>query len=269
MADLELFIGSVALPPMSEVAHALIRSLNSENTSVQEVSQIIEKDPALCAQILRLANSAQFGLPRGIGRMEEAVALVGMSRVRSLALGACLAGSFPCLHGLDRDTFWHSSMACAGYAQWLAFGVGMDVQVAWLSGMMLRLGEVLIGQVDPAALQTIEKLPMLPGDRWRREQQLLGFSEGHIVSELARRWNFPMQIVQGLQRASDPLLEQAFSRLGAVLHLAFHLSESTQSSTEARLEALPVEVIDSLRLDLDWMRQTFPDSSAFLDVSLR
>ena len=252
---------------MNEVAHALIMSLKDPSAVVGDIADIIEKDPALSAHLLRLANSAQFGLPRGVDQLDEAIALVGMSRVRALALGACMATAFPNLPGLDRQTFWKSSMACAGYAQWLAGGVGIDAQVAWLTGMMLRLGEILIGQAEPKTLQAIEKLPMQPGDRWRRETQLVGFSEGRITAELARRWNFPMQMVQALQCSAQPLVAQAFSRLGAVVHLACLLAD-TPLDGPAALDTLPVEVIDSLKLDLTWMTDTLPDKSNFLNVTL-
>ena len=266
MSSIDSFFDSFTLPPISEVTCELITSLDSESIPIHQVAAIIGKDPALTANLLRVANSAQFGLPRGVGTLDEAIALVGTSRVRALALGACMASAFPHLPGLERQTFWKSSMACAGYAQWLAEGVGMDGQVAWLTGMMLRLGEVLIGQAEPQTVLAIEKLPLQPGERWQREKQLVGYSEGEITAELARRWNFPMQMVQGLQRSADPLLEQAFSRLGAVLHLACLLSD-TQGSGEDPLEVLPLEVIDSLKLDLDWLSATLPNRESFVELA--
>jgi len=267
MSSLDSFFASVTLPSMNEVASALIASLNNEHASVHEVSTIISKDPALSANLLRVANSAQFGLSRGVSTLDDAIALVGLARVRALAMSACLTAAFPTLPGLDRDAFWQSSTACAGYAQWLARGVGVDTQVAWLTGMMLRLGEVLIGQVEPEALKAIEQLPMQPGDRWRREKQLIGFTEGQITAELARRWNFPLQMVQALQRSPEPLLEQAYSRLGAVLYLAYLLSEMPVTDHDA-LESLPMDVLDSLKLDFDWMTATLPARASFVDVAL-
>jgi len=208
MHSLDSFFESIQLPVMPEVAHALIRTLNDDNASVMEVRNIIAQDPVLSAQLLRLANSAHFGLPRGVGTLDEAIAMVGMAQVRSLSLCTCISAALPTLPGLNRTAFWQSNMACAGYAQWLASKLGMDAQQAWLTGMMLRLGELLIGQADPELLREIEKLPHQPGVRWERETRLTGFTEGQITAELARRWNFPMQIVQALQRSSDPLTEQ-------------------------------------------------------------
>lgn len=267
MSSLDSFFGSVKLPSMSEVAHALIRSMNSETVTVTQVRDIIARDPALTANLLRLANSAQFGLPRGVGTLDDAIAMVGMARVRALSLTACMAGAFPAMAGLDRKAFWQSSMACAGYSQWLAAHLDVDPQVAWLTGMMLRLGELLIAQVEPKALQSIEKKPALPGERWKREKNLVGFSEGQITAEMARRWDFPMQMVQALQRSADPLPEQAFSRLGAILHLAGLLADTPDAQPHA-LDLLPVEVLDSLQLDVDWMRSTFPVRSSFPDLAV-
>jgi HD-like signal output (HDOD) protein len=266
MHGLDSFFATVKLPTMSKVAQALINTLHDADAGVQEVSDIIEQDPALSAKLLRLANSAQFGLPRGVGSIDDAIQLVGMVRVRSLSLGACLCNTFPVLPGLDIQSFWHSSMACAGYAHWLASPLNMDVQQAWLTGMMLRLGELLIGQTTPQMLVDIEKLPHLPGSRWEREKRLIGFSEGQVTAELARRWNFPMQMVQALERSYDPLVEQAFSRLGAVINLAGLLAD-TPGADALTVDNLPHDVINTLALDIRWMKATFPSVDSFINVS--
>ena len=266
MQGLDAFFATVKLPSIPELAHALVRSLNSESTDIREVSEIISQDPALAAKLLRLANSAQFGLPRGVSSIDNAIQMVGIAKVRSLALGACMSASFPALPGLDMPEFWRSSMACAGYAQWLASALEMDTQQAWLTGMMLRLGELLIGQSDPQALAEIEALPHLPGARWERERRLVGFSEGQVTAELARRWNFPMQMAQALERSYDPLVEQAFSRLGAVVNLAGFLADVAQADALV-IDSLPQDVISALGLDMRWMKATFPAADSFVNMA--
>lgn len=266
MSSLESFFDSVRLPVMTEVAHALVRTLNNEQASIAQVRNILAEDPALSAKLLRLANSAQFGLPRGVGTLDDAIAMVGMSKVRTLALGACLNETFPTLPGLDRRAFWKTSTACAGYSQWLAQSLGIDGQLAWLTGLMLRLGELLIGQAQPQTLLEIEQLPQLPGTRWAREKRLVGFTEGQITAELARRWNFPMQMVHALQRSSDPMTEQAFSRLGAVMHLTGLLADTPAAGHEV-LDTLPQEVVAALALDTRWMHASFPSADSFVDIS--
>jgi HD-like signal output (HDOD) protein len=266
MSGLDSFFATVKLPTISEVARQLIKTLNDDNVSVAEVRNIIARDPALTAKLLRLANSAQFGLPRRISSLDESIHMVGMAKVRTMSIGACMSDSFPVLPGLNQLDFWQNSMSCAGYAQWLATALGMDGQQAWLTGMMLRLGELLIGQTNPAVLIEIERLPHLPGGRWEREKRLVGFSEGQVTAELARRWNFPMHIVQALERSYDPLVEQAFSRLGAVVNLAGTLADIAHAKADA-VDNLALDVIASLALEVKWMKANFPSADSFVNIA--
>jgi HD-like signal output (HDOD) protein len=266
MSDLPSFFKSVKLPVMPEVAHALIRTLHDEDISITKVRDIIAKDPTLTAKVLRAANSAGMGLRREISTLDNAISMIGMSQVRTLALSACMNVAFPMVPGLDRSEFWRNSMACAGYAHWMAGGIGMNGQEAWLAGMMARLGELIIGQNAPAILAEVEKLPHLPGDRWKREQSALGFTETQVTAELARRWNFPEEIVQGLDAASTPLQAQPFSRLGGVVHLAGWLADMPFSEPVI-MDALPGDVIAALNLNRDWMRERMPQPDSFFDVS--
>jgi HD-like signal output (HDOD) protein len=262
MTSLIKFFDNVALPTIPEVAHALIATLDDDDVSARQVAAIIGRDPAITAKLMRLANSARFGSRRAVSTLDEAVTLAGMGHIRTLALATCFAESFPALPGLDTDEFWNSSMACAGYAKWLAGGVGIDGAEAWLAGMMLRLGELLIYQVEPAAFAEIEQLPHLPGGRWEREQRLLGLSEGEITAELGRRWNFPEKIVRALECSSDPMAAHPFCQLAALIHLASLLAD-TPSDDPAVLEGLPAEVVDALRLNRDWMGTRFPAHASF------
>lgn len=266
MPDLESFFASVRLPSISHVTQALITMLHADNARVEAVCALIAREPAIAARLLKLANSSQFGLPRSVGLLEDAVALVGLDRVRTLALGASLSDSFRDFPGLDRHVFWKSAMDTAGYAQWLALRVGLHGHIGWLTGMLLHLGQLLIAQARPEVLEEIDQLPRIPGVRWQREQRLMGFSEGQITAEMAQRWNFPPQMVQALRRAADPMAESGFSRLGAVVHLAGLLAEVPDAGPHS-IAALPLDVLAELKLDPQWLRNTFPERGRFVNVS--
>jgi HD-like signal output (HDOD) protein len=257
MTSLNQFFTDVKLPTISEVAHALIQTLDDEAASSTEIARIVARDPALTAKLMRLANSARFGSRRAVSSIDDAISLAGLGHIRTLALAACFAEAFPAVPGLDSDEFWESSMACAGYSKWLAAGAGADAGEAWLAGMMLRLGELLIYQVEPAAFAQIEELPHFPGGRWEREQRLLGVSEGAITAELGRRWNFPEKIVRALESSFDPMAARPFSQLGGIIHLASLLADEPSVDAEA-LKRLPDDVVSALRLDPAWMASRLP-----------
>ena len=90
MADINTFIQAVKLPVMPEVAQALIRTLTDDDADVVTVRDIIAKDPALTTTLLRMANSALFGLSRSVTTLDNAVSVVGMAQIRARAIEPAL-----------------------------------------------------------------------------------------------------------------------------------------------------------------------------------
>lgn len=265
--DINTFLKAVKWPVMPEVGQALIQTLNDDNADAYTVCRIIGKDPALTATLLRMANSAMFGLSGRVDTLERAVSVVGMSQVRTRALSVCLAQACVFPIGLDRMEFWRYSMLCAGYAQWLADQCEVDDQEAWLGGMMLRLGELSLGQARPFALPQIETRPIFPGERWVRQRHLIGFDEGEVTAELAQNWDFPDPLVKGLRHSAQPLVGPEFSRLAATLHLAGRLADSGPVTPES-VDGLPVMVLHLLKLDPKKLLTDPPDAASLADVSM-
>lgn len=266
MSDIATLFKSVALPVMPEVGLALINTLDDNDAPVSKIQALIAVDPTLTAKLLALANSAAFGLPRRVDSLDAAMSLVGLSKVRTLAVSACLHNAFSMPEGIHGATFWRYAVRCAGYAQWLAEGVDEDRQRAWLTGLMLRLGELIIAGAHPEAVEQIEALPCQPGERWEREREACGFDEGEVTAELARRWNFPSAMVGALLLASDPLVSRPLVPLAGVLHLAGHLADLPSADADA-IDTLPVPVMAALELKYGWMKADFPDANSFLTLS--
>lgn len=272
MPELEKFFENIQLPTVPGVAQELIATMRDEDIPLEKVRMAISRDPALMAKLVRLANSARFGLSRKVASLDDALAMVGLNQVRTLALAACMAGVFKDAAGIDPDAFWKESMATAGYAQWLARVLGVDVQQAWLAGFLVRLGELIIAQKSPELISSIEELPHRPGSRWSRERRLLGFSETQVMAELARRWKFPQNLVDALDTADDPTAFKPFCRLGGIVHVAMLLAEiglEQHVSAEQAIAELPQDLMLALRLDAAWLVDHLPAVDGFVDVSVR
>lgn len=266
------FFEGVQLPTIPDVARELLATMRDEDIPLEKVRHAIGRDPALTAKLIRLANSARFGLRRQVNSLDDAIAMAGLNQVRTLAMAACLSGSFAAVRGVDSQAFWQESMAIAGYAQWLANTTGQDPQQAWLAGFMLRLGELVIAQKLPERIDEIERLPHLAGGRWEREQSMLGFTEASVTAELARRWDFPQPIARALETASAPLDAEPFCRLGGLLHLATLLAElalDEHKSSEDAIGALPPELVGALQLDPQWLIDHMPEVSSFIDTPVQ
>ncbi len=269
MADIKDLFKAISLPVMPEVGLALIHTLDDPKTSLTRIHELISQDPTLTAKLLALANSASFGLSGKVANLHHALQLVGISKIRTLALSACLHNAFSMPEGIDSTDFWRYSMDCAGYAQWLGQGLsdshGVDSQNAWLVGLMLRLGELIIAQAHPNQAAQIEKSPCAPGERWARERALTGFDEAAVTAELAGLWQFPRAIVHGLLLASDPLVESPIAPLAGIAHLASLLADQADANADS-IETLPVQVMDALELKFGWLKADFPSPSSFISM---
>lgn len=269
MADIHSFVQTAKLPVMPEVAQALIRTLNDENADIVMVRDIIAKDPALTATLLRMANSALFGLSRSVTSLDSAVSVVGMSQIRARALGICMAQNLTLPPTIHRQEFWRYCMVCAGYAKFLAGQAGLDEAQAWLTGMMLRLGELVIALQNPSLIVLLDAQPSAAGERWRREHLALGFDEGQITALMARRWDFPDDVVQALEHCTDPAAAVQASPLCAVVHLAGRLADQASSLATAQegLQNAPSGVLTHLKLPVDQVVLRLPDPEGFSDMS--
>ena len=251
------FTNAAALPAMPEVAHRLLRSFNDDNISLGQLSALIGQDQSLSVKLLRLANSARYSPRQAIATLQDAAGAVGLNSLRDLALSACVAGAFPNPPGFDRLRFWRQCMATAGHARTLALACDLNPDEAYLAGMVLRTGELLMLMSDPEAIGLAESLAHLPDSLMDHERLLLQCTHAEVSAELARRWKFPEQMVVALNAAADPLAAKPFSRMGAVLRLAAVMSEAGDRQLPAVTTMLDTQgpLIEHLHLDLDWLAQ--------------
>lgn len=251
------FPDHLTLPTFSDVARKLMNTAGDENCSLQDLADIIAHDASLSAKVLRLANSARYSPSRSVSTIREAAAAVGTATLRNLAMAASMSESLPDVPGIDRQKFWRHSLACAQYAQILSREESVESEMAYLGGLLMRLGELLMLQIDPEATATAEALSQEPGSRFDWFKTRLGFAHSSVTAELARRWQFPEVVVRGFEAAGDPLDAKPFSRLGAVLHMAEIMADamcSDQPPMEALQNAAP-DLIVHEQLDLNWLEQ--------------
>jgi len=215
-----------ALPVMPELAAQLMRTLEREDTSLAEVAALIERDPSLAVKVLRVANSAAVGAQREISSLRDAANLIGMRRLRELSLATCVANLFPKDGQFDRARFWRHGVATAGHAKVLAGLCGLDPDTAYMAGLVMRIGRVLMLQVEPEIVARCDELNDCPDCLIGHEMEWLGCSHLEVSAALAKRWNFPKDIVDALVAARKPLAASPFSALGAVLRLASTLADA-------------------------------------------
>ena len=251
------FANAAALPSMPEIAHRLLKSFDDENLGMTQLADLIGQDQGLSVKLLRLANSARYSPRHQISTLKDAAAGIGMTSLRDLALAACMAGAFPKIDGFDRLRFWRQCLATAGHARMLAQACDLDPDSAYMAGLVMRTGELLMLMTDPEAVAKAESLAHPPDSLLDHERAVMQCSHVQVTAELARRWHFPAEMVVALLAADDPMAARPFSKMGAVLRLASVMSDAGERDLPAITTLLDAQgdLVAHLHLDLDWLAE--------------
>lgn len=250
------FVKHNVLPTMPEVALRLLKDFDADEVGLSQMAGLIEKDGALAAKVLRLANSDHYSPSHQIGSVVDAAHALGPQTLRNLAMAACLSGAFPQVQGLERALFWRHSVATANYARILAGMLGADevtADTAYLAGLMLRTGQLLMAVDAPELVAEVEAHAAEPGSRFSLEMHRFGCTHADVTAALAARWHFPAPMVEAFRDANAPLEVRPFSLVAAVLHVAEVLADAAEHHDEpvqALQQAVP-ELVEHLHLDLE------------------
>ena len=251
----KFFKNHSALPTMPEVASRLIRSFDNDNISLAAIAELIGKDSTLTARVLRLANSARYSPSHQIDHLQDAAAALGLETLRNLSLAACLSGAFPVVKGLDRTLFWRHSIATANYARILSRQLQLDADTAYLAGLMLRTGQLLMAIAEPDLVADVEAHAAEPGSRFSLEMHRFDCTHADVTASLASHWHFPAAMVEAFKDANTPMEIRPFSLMAAVLHIAEVLADAAEhhdNPVQALQVAVP-ELIEHLHLDLAYL----------------
>ncbi|MFG6447090.1 HDOD domain-containing protein [Roseateles sp. BYS180W] len=242
---------------MPEVAAKLLKSFDDDRIGLGQLAELIGKDATLSAKVLRLANSARYCPSHTISSLPDAAAALGMDTLRNLSLAACVAGAFPDVKGLPRDKFWRHSLATANYAKILSRMLQMDADTAYLAGLMMRCGQLMMAMSDPDQVAEVEAHAQEPGSRYSLEMSRFGCTHADVTATLASHWHFPDALVRAFSDAGEPLETKPFCRMAAVLHLAEVLADAAQAqdSPAHALSAAVPELIEHMHLDLAFLEE--------------
>jgi len=194
-ALLATVMNSSRLPTLPRVAFRILQLVESPDVSIDELSNAVSVDPALATRILRAANSGMYGRVRGVAKLRDAVLILGLRNVKTLALGFSLVSDLKGVagSGLDYTAFWRRSVVAACGARALAYRINRSQQdEAFLGGLMHGIGVVALDRTLGAHYREVARhLGCGVDSLIVIEQQRIGISHIEVGARLAAAWNLP------------------------------------------------------------------------------
>ena len=199
----------------------LLELLDDMTAGADRVLAIIERDPSLTANLLKLCNSAYYGVQRKIGSVREALILLGNKTVVTLAfasgMGDVLRGPLAG-YGMAKDDLWRHALATAVGAGYLATRTHAEElrDRAFTAGLVHDIGKLLLNKLLVNHLEQIPQgalgassAPVLASrdltvvytqeELTRAERRLLGYDHGEAGGALAAAWHFPEMLEQAIR----------------------------------------------------------------------
>jgi putative nucleotidyltransferase with HDIG domain len=185
---------------LPQVVTQINELVESRTASASDLHRVIKADPALSTKILRLVNSAYYGLPGRVGSLEKAVILLGVTAVKNLAIAAAVEQLFRriAIPGpLTGRDLWLHCLAVATGARELAERAGMaHLEEVFMAGMIHDLGLLAVAQVAPGDFAEVVQACMGAEISWlAAEMEILGITHPVSGARLAEKWHFPGYLV--------------------------------------------------------------------------
>ena len=187
------------LPSISNVIVKLAELLNNPRSSATDFEKIVRNDPALTANLLRIANSAFFGCPREVTSVKQAITLMGVGRVFEIAASASFMKILPeTLPGyeMNAEMFWLHSMAVAVLSEKLSKELKVKTpDLVFTAGLLHDVGKLAIASfLDDEKENVLQKIKVGGKALVQIEKELLGMDHTEVGLIVAEEWNLPPRL---------------------------------------------------------------------------
>jgi putative nucleotidyltransferase with HDIG domain len=227
------------MPAFPASVHRIIKLTSDVNCQARDLVRVIDTDPVLTMRILRVANSAYFGLQMNIVSVQHAVVYIGLNSVKHLALATAAIGSLPKIStdGFNADDFLRHSLTVGVLTRRFRKRMGIGGQKEgdeFVAGLLHDIGKVLFAHFEPEALNAAARQGKTDGiPVYLAERRLLGVDHAEMGSMLAEHWGFPDNLCQAIREHHEPIESDDAPPLRDCVYLANYLAERRAAQAEA------------------------------------
>jgi putative nucleotidyltransferase with HDIG domain len=261
-----------AFPSMPKAAIKLRSLISQEDVSIDEIEKVLRHDPGLAANVLRLANSAFFGIASKVTTLKHAIMLLGIRRFSKIAVGACMNKTIDTAvegYGLSPGELWLHSIAVSTTAEALAKNRKLAESNDFFTPALLHdLGKLVLGKFVKAEQPKFDSLVAEGVPFVIAEKEILNTDHAEIGALILSKWSFPDDLIDAVRWHHYPEGIENPSLHPEILYLANLLCHSNDGSESVgdQLNLPYSSVLDRLHIGpehyevfaekaRDWMKQ--------------
>ena len=216
-----------SLPTLPTVVENVITMIDDPKTSSDSLAKTISSDAPIVSKILKLVNSAYYGLPRKISTLTQATVLLGFNTIKNLVLTTSVFAMFNKKENgnnqlFDREKFWEHSLGCAVASKVLSKRICLGLpEEGFITGLVHDIGKIVIDEFLHDDFERILVKTKQNNISIRQaENEVLGTDHTKIGKWLCDKWNFPSHIQDSLAFHHSLKLNSDNRKMVAIIHLA-------------------------------------------------
>jgi putative nucleotidyltransferase with HDIG domain len=229
-------------PSMPQAGIKLRALLTQKDVSTDEIEKILRHDPGLAANVLRLANSAYFGIPTKVRTLKHAVMLLGVKRFAQIAVTACMDKAMNIEvegYGLSPGELWLHSIAVSTIAEALTKNRRLaENNDCFTPALLHDLGKLILGEFVKKEQPKIDNLVNDGVPFVIAEKEVLGTNHAEIGALILGQWHFPGDLINAVRWHHAPQEAENSSIHQDIVYLANFMSRSNGDRESAQREPI-------------------------------
>jgi HD-like signal output (HDOD) protein len=252
----------------------VLQLAESEKSAAADLAKVIQTDPVISAQLLKISNSVLFAsLNRRIGSVKDAIIRVGFRETKRLVMSMTvmkLLSSSNKNLGFDRTEFWYHSLVCGILSERFARQLGtVNIEEAFLAGILHDFGILLLDEFFPTIFSKVLEETTNTGRQFiMSEKALLGVTHNDIIAELFAKWKLPESVTDGIIHQYQfgdykDKLDTPSKKISLCIGLADILTKTVSLGRECDQFVVPVEnwVFDQVKMPAGFSKNLLEDIS--------
>ncbi len=242
------------LPPLPTAVAKVLDETNRQDPDMHKIDEIVSGDQALASKVLRIVNSAYYGLSRQVTSVHQAVLILGIQQIRTITLSVGSISAFNSRGPVDTEgmrRFWQHSFATAATCTALCSKLNVDRKTADEAstiGILHDVGRMFFYCNFKANYQKLVSKALSDGTTYEQEEYaFLGDTHAGIGAIVADKWELPEKIVDGIRLHEGPF-EGEIALPAAILAVADWLNKGYYYEGKGPIDPIAPELLEALGL---------------------
>lgn len=264
-----------SMPSLPITMAKILKVTRNPQVTAKELNKVISLDPVLVGRVLKLVNSAYYGLPNKVTSLVNALIMLGINTIKNLALSSAVLaniGKSSSFKSLNIDGFWRHSLGVGVASKLIASKVGIPLNMReeyFIGGLLHDIGKIPLNEIfveeylHAIRVSDFKKLPL-----FEVEKETIGITHTEVGKMITEKWNLSQETVECILYHHDPNMasEQNY-KLVAAVYAANIYCDLNQIGFSGNRHAHQIEdyILESIGLTQEYLDALFDSISAEIE----